>query len=78
MPVTLCVAYIFTYFPTDAHQVIVYMAFERHICCLHMHLYVLWQAYYLGTYANNMKYMYPSVSGHIVDCSELFFRHIYQ
>ena len=35
------------------------------------HIYVKWQAYLFGAYDDNVKFMYTSASGHIIDCSEL-------
>ena len=34
------------------------------------HTCLMWQAYFLGTYANNVEWKYTSTCGHIVDCSE--------
>ena len=34
------------------------------------HAYTMWQAYMFRAYANNVKCMYISACGHIVDCIE--------
>ena len=35
------------------------------------HICVIWQAYLLGTYANNVKFMYTTICRDIFDCGEL-------
>ena len=37
---------------------------------------LMWEAYCSGAYSNNVKFMYTSSCGHIIDCIE-FIRGIY-
>ena len=46
---------------------------EGDIYCIYMQCGMQFSS---GTYASNVKYMYTSAPGYIVDCSE-FVRHIY-
>ena len=39
------------------------------------HIHTVWQAYLFRLYANNVKCVYTSIPGHIVDCSEFIWGH---